>query len=59
MAAHSSILVWRIPWTKEPWQAIVHGGLNTDSESPRLYLASKNVAQSGDGSNYKDNSYCL
>ena len=25
MAAHSSIRAWRIPWTEEPWQAIVHG----------------------------------
>ena len=27
MATHSSILAWRIPWTKEPgaWQATVHG----------------------------------
>ena len=44
---------------KGAWQTIVHGGLNPDFESPRFYLASKNVAQSGDGSNYKDNSYCL
>ena len=44
---------------KGAWQTIVPGGLNPDFESPRFYLASKNVAQSGDGSNYKDNSYCL
>ena len=25
MATHSSILAWEIPWTEEPWQAIVHG----------------------------------
>ena len=24
-AAHSRILAWKIPWTEEPWQAIVHG----------------------------------
>ena len=24
MATHSSILAWRIPWTKIPWQATVH-----------------------------------
>ena len=24
-AAHSSILAWRIPWTEEPWWAVVHG----------------------------------
>ena len=25
MATHSSILVWKIPWTEEPGRAIVHG----------------------------------
>ena len=25
MATHSSILSWKIPWTEEAWQAIVHG----------------------------------
>ena len=25
MAPHSSILAWKIPWTEEPGQAIVHG----------------------------------
>ena len=25
MATHSSILAWRIPWTRGTWQAIVHG----------------------------------
>ena len=25
MATHSSILVWRIPWTEEPGGAEVHG----------------------------------
>ena len=25
MATHSSMLAWRIPWIKEPWQATVHG----------------------------------
>ena len=26
MATHSSILTWRIPWTKDyPWQAIARG----------------------------------
>ena len=24
MATQSSILAWKIPWTEEPWQAIVH-----------------------------------
>ena len=25
MVTHSSILVWRIPWTRGVWQATVHG----------------------------------
>ena len=25
MAAHSSILAWRTPWTEEPGEATVHG----------------------------------
>ena len=25
MATHSSILAWKIPWTRGAWQAIVHG----------------------------------
>ena len=25
MATPSSILVWRIPWTREDWEATVHG----------------------------------
>ena len=25
MATHCSTLAWRIPWTEEVWQAIVHG----------------------------------
>ena len=25
MAAHSSILAWRIPWTRGAWQSTVHG----------------------------------
>jgi len=25
MATHSSILVWRIPWTEGAWWATVHG----------------------------------
>ena len=29
MATHSSILVWRIPWTEFPWQATVHGVTNS------------------------------
>ena len=27
MATHSSLLVWRIPWTEEPGRATIHGGL--------------------------------
>ena len=25
MAPHSSTLAWKIPWTEEPWWAVVHG----------------------------------
>ena len=25
MATHSSILAWRIPWTRGAWQVTVHG----------------------------------
>jgi len=25
IATHSSILAWRIPWTRGAWQATVHG----------------------------------
>ena len=25
MAPHSSTLAWKIPWTEEPWGAVVHG----------------------------------
>ena len=25
MATHSSILAWRIPWTRGAWRATVHG----------------------------------
>ena len=28
MASHSSILVWRIPWTEEPVRLTVPGGLS-------------------------------
>ena len=32
MATHSCILVWRIPWTEEPWWATVHG-VTTESDT--------------------------
>ena len=25
MAPHTSPLAWKIPWTEEPWWAVVHG----------------------------------
>ena len=31
MAIHSSILVWRIPWTEEPGGATVHGVTESDT----------------------------
>ena len=30
MATHSNILVWKIPWTEEPWRATVHGVAELD-----------------------------
>ena len=30
MVAHSSILVWRIPWTEEPVRLTVHGSLSQE-----------------------------
>ena len=30
MATHSSILVWRIPQTEEPWRASLWGGKESD-----------------------------
>ena len=31
MATHSSILTWKIPWTEEPWRAIVHEVANNQT----------------------------
>ena len=31
MATQSSILAWRIPWTEESWQAVVHGVVELDT----------------------------
>ena len=33
MATHSSILAWRIPWTKEPGRLQVHGVARVDTIS--------------------------
>ena len=33
MATHSSILVWRIPWTEEPVRLTVHGSLSQEQLS--------------------------
>jgi len=30
-ATHSGILAWRIPWTEEPQQAIVHGAAKSQA----------------------------
>ena len=32
MAVHSSILAWRIPWTRRAWQATVHGLAETQTQ---------------------------
>jgi len=31
MAVHSSILAWRIPWTRRAWQATVHGAAESQT----------------------------
>ena len=38
MATHSSILAWRIPWTKEPDWATVHGATKRWDVTERLTL---------------------
>ena len=38
MATHSNILPWRIPWTEEPWWAIVHGVAKSRTRLSRLTL---------------------
>ena len=38
MATHSSILVWRIPWTEEPGGAPLWGGKESDT-TEQLLLA--------------------
>ena len=36
MAAHSSILAWKISWTEEPGGATVHGVANNLQHGPDL-----------------------
>ena len=36
MATHSSILAWRISWTRGAWQAIVHGGQKESDMTEQL-----------------------
>ena len=36
MATHSSILVWRIPWTEEPGRSTVHGVATSQTRLKRL-----------------------
>ena len=42
MATHSSILVWRIPWTEEPGGLQLWGCLESDI-TERLSMAHSNV----------------
>ena len=40
MAAHSSILAWRSPWTEEPgWPATVHGVAQNQTQLKQLSTA--------------------
>ena len=45
MATHSSILAWRIPWTEEPGESIVHGvarvGHDLATKSPPPWVSFK------------------
>ena len=36
-ATHSSILAWKIPWTKEPWEAAVQWG-HKESDTTEVTL---------------------
>ena len=36
MATHSSILAWRIPWTRGAWRATVHGGHKESDTTEQL-----------------------
>ena len=38
MATHSSILVWKIPWTEEPGQSTAYGG-NKESDTTERVCA--------------------
>ena len=43
MATHSSILAWRIPLNREPWQATVHGVTKSrtqlsTAQNPDIYI---------------------
>ena len=40
MAPHSSVLIWKISWTREAWQAIVHGVtvLDMTEQTSKMYI---------------------
>ena len=43
MATQSGILAWRIPWTKEYWQARVHRVAKSRTQLKQLSMARKNL----------------
>ena len=43
MATQSGILAWRIPWTKEFWQARVHRVAKSWTQLKQLSMARKNL----------------
>ena len=43
MATQSGILAWRIPWTKESWQARVHRVAKSRTQLKQLSMARKNL----------------
>ena len=40
IAPHSSVLIWKISWTREAWQAIVHGVtvLDMTEQASKMYI---------------------
>ena len=59
MAAHSSILAWRIPWTEEPGslQSIVSQRIGRDRETKHIVPYNKKCICAPDKWNVHVNSY--
>ena len=46
MGTHSSILAWRIPWTRGAWRATVHGVTESYMTEPQLSWYHPNIEES-------------